>query len=156
MKRILKIICLIVVSIICVGCFFSCDKTGPIPNGYYCSSREGENIYVRTGDDIRETFGWEIKGDTAQRWTSGSVDYKAKIVERDGKIYFEGYKWKDLFFDKCKLKGTEFVKSKLKDLDLSTCNISDMALDINYIKGLIVSYDQAATISTILGIKIKN
>lgn len=98
MKRILKIICLIVVSIICVGCFFSCDKTGPIPNGYYCWSREGENIYVRTGDDIRETFGWEIKGDTAQRWTSGSVDYKAKIVERDGKIYFEGYKWKDLFF----------------------------------------------------------
>ena len=45
---------------------------------------------------------------------------------------------------------------KYKDLDLSTCNISDMALDINHIKGLIVSYDQAATISTILGIKIKN
>lgn len=98
MKKMIKVISLILLSIVCCVSFFGCAKTGPIPNGYYCSSHEGENIYVRTGDDIRETFGWEIKGDTAQRWTSGSVNYKAKIVERDGKIYFEGYKWKDLFF----------------------------------------------------------
>lgn len=97
-RKITIVITLFLVLIMCFCGFFGCSKTGPIPNGYYCSSREGENIYVRTGDDIRETFGWEIKGDTAQRWTSGSVDYKAKIVERDGKIYFEGYKWKDLFF----------------------------------------------------------
>ena len=96
MKRILKAIILIVLSTVCFVCFFSCAKTGPIPNGYYCWSREGENIYVRTGDDIRDSFGWEIKGDTAQRWTSGSVDYKAKIVEKDGEIYFEGYKWRNI------------------------------------------------------------
>ena len=69
---------------------------------------------------------------------------------------FNEIKWKELLFDKCKLKGTEFVKTKLKDLDLSSCDITDMALDINHIKGLIVNYNQAATISTILGITIKN
>lgn len=95
-KRILKAIILFVLSTICFVCFFGCEKTGPIPKGYYCWSADGENIYELTEADIRETFGWEIKGDTAQRWTSGSVNYKAKIVERGGKIYFEGYKWKDL------------------------------------------------------------
>jgi len=97
MKKRLKIIYLIIVGIICFVGLVCCKKTGPIPNGYYCWSNEGENIYKFTDSDIRTTFGWEIKGNTAQRWTSGSVDYKAKIKERDNKIYFEGYKWKDLF-----------------------------------------------------------
>lgn len=29
-------------------------------------------------------------------WVSGSCDYKAKIVEKDGVIYFEGYKYRTL------------------------------------------------------------
>lgn len=46
--------------------------------------------------DAKDSFCWEIKGDTAQQWTSGLVNYKARIVEKDGKIYFEGYKWRTL------------------------------------------------------------
>ena len=92
-----KLIILLLVSILCVCFFFGCTHLGPIPNGYYCWSSAGENIYEFTESDIRQTHGWEIKGDIAQRWTSSSIDYKAKIVEKDGKIYFEGYKWKRPF-----------------------------------------------------------
>ena len=96
MRKITIAVTLFLALIMCFCGLFGCAKTGPIPNGYYCWSSAGENIYEFTESDIREFFGWEIKGDLAQRWTSGSVDYKAKIVERDGKIYFEGYKWKYL------------------------------------------------------------
>ena len=98
MKRSLRIITLFFATILCFCCFSGCNKMGAIPNGYYCWSSAGENIYEFTESNIRDFFGWEIKGDTAKRWTSSSVDYKAKIVERDGKIYFEGYKWKDSLY----------------------------------------------------------
>ncbi len=97
MRKITIAVTLFLALITCFCGLFGCAKTGPIPNGYYCWSSAGEYIYEFTESDIRESFGWEIKGDLAQRWTSSSVDYKAKIVEKDGKIYFEGYKWKKLF-----------------------------------------------------------
>ena len=90
-----KILCLLLCFIACFCCFCGCAKKGPLPNGYYVWSSQGENIFVFTKSDIRDSFGWEIDGTTVQRWTSGSVDYKAKIVERDGKIFFEGYKWEE-------------------------------------------------------------
>jgi hypothetical protein len=37
----------------------------------------------------------EIEGDNVERYTSNALDYKAKIVEKDGKMYFVGYKWVD-------------------------------------------------------------
>ena len=49
----------------------------------------------------------------------------------------------------------EIQKTPVKDLDLSNCEISNIKIDKNNLKGLIVNYNQAATISTILGIKIK-
>lgn len=72
-------------------------KSGPIPNGDYGLSNQGENVFEYTDNDIRNTYGWEIEGNEAKRWVSSCLDYKAKIVKKEGKIYFEGYKWKDLF-----------------------------------------------------------
>lgn len=73
-----------------------CKKTGPIPNGYYSIKNQNETVYVFTENDIRDSYCWVIDGDIAEEWASGSCCYKAKIVEKDGDIYFEGYKWKDL------------------------------------------------------------
>lgn len=98
MKKIKKIftIGLSLLLMLCMSIsLFGCKKTGLIPNGYYGMS-QNEDVYILTGNDIRDSFGWVIDGDTAERWVSGSCDYKAKIVENDGKIYFKGYKWKDL------------------------------------------------------------
>ncbi|MBQ8196905.1 MAG: hypothetical protein IJZ73_02470 [Clostridia bacterium] len=125
MKRFLKLIAICVVCILCLGCC-GCKKTGPIPNGFYCFSSEGENIFVHTEHNIRDSYGWEIEGDKAQAWVSGTTEYKAKIVERDGKIYLECYKWRDLFdilFRKGKKQGTENVYEVIYDADAKTITL---------------------------------
>ncbi len=101
MKKTMRVFILSLASILCFCSFLGCTKkTSPIPDGLYVWQGDNniyESIYKLTENDIRSSFGWEIKGDTAQRWTSGSVDYKAKIVEKDGEIYFEGYMFRDIF-----------------------------------------------------------
>ena len=99
MKKIktLLTISLSVLFMLCMGVsLVGCGKTGPIPNGYYTMKNQNEDVYVFTENDIRDSFGWVIDGETAEMWVSGSCDYKAKIVEKDGEIYFEGYKYKTL------------------------------------------------------------
>lgn len=93
MKKFLTIV-LSALCLLCSFCFTACQK-GPIPNGKYADTPSG-NVSYYTEDDGVE-FYWEIKGDTAKHYTSRSLDFKAKIVEKDGYIYFEGYKWKSLF-----------------------------------------------------------
>lgn len=88
----LSVLFMLCMSISLVGC----GKTGPIPNGYYTMKNKNEDVYFLTENDIRDSFGWVIDGETAEMWVSGSCDYKAKIVEKDGEIYFEGYKYKTL------------------------------------------------------------
>ena len=98
-RKITVIITLFLVLIMYFCGFFGCAKTGPIPNGLYgwCGDNNiYESIYKLTENDVRDSHAIEVKGDEIQRWTSGSVDYKAKIVEKDGKIRFDGYKWRDL------------------------------------------------------------
>lgn len=99
MKKIKKILTigLAVLFMLCMSVsLVGCKKTGPIPNGYYSMKNQNETVYVFTENDIRDSYGWVIDGDTAEMWVSGSCEYKAKIVEKDGVIYFEGYKWIDL------------------------------------------------------------
>ena len=101
-KRLLTI-CLAVLLMFCVSIsLVGCKKTGPLPNGHYgmMNSIPEEPLpdlsFGFTQGDIRDSYGWVIDGDTAEMWVSGSCDYKAKIVEKDGKIYFEGYKYRTL------------------------------------------------------------
>ena len=98
MKKIKKLwtIGLAVLLMLCMSIsLVGCKKTGPVPSGHYSMISQNEDVYVFTENDIRDSFGWVIDGDTAEEWCSSYCDYKAKIVERDGKIYFEGYKWRD-------------------------------------------------------------
>ena len=105
MKKIKKllIISLAVLLMLCMSIsLVGCKKTGPLPNGHYAmmNSIPEEPLpdlsFGFTPGDIRRSYGWVIDGDTAEEWVSGSCCYKAKIVEKDGVIYFEGYKWNDL------------------------------------------------------------
>ena len=85
-----------------------CKKTGLIPNGYYSIKNQNETVYVFTENDMRDRYCWVIDGDIAEEWVSGSCCYKAKIVENDGKIYFEGYKYRtllDILFSGGKQQG---------------------------------------------------
>lgn len=68
---------------------------------------------------------------------------------------FNEVKWKNLEFIDSSLIGVEFIHTKLKDLDVSSCVIKDIKVPIEYLKGLVVSYNQALELSLLLGIKIK-
>ena len=105
MKKIKKLLTigLAVLLMLCVSIsLVGCKKTGPLPNGHYgmMNSIPEEPLpdlsFGFTQGDVRDSYGWVIDGDTAERWVSGSCDYKAKIVEKDGEIYFEGYKYRTL------------------------------------------------------------
>ena len=59
------------------------------------STSENEYFYVEP-QNVNEYY-WEIKGNVAQRWVSGYIDYKGKIKSQDDKFIFVGYTWKELF-----------------------------------------------------------
>lgn len=99
MKKIKKLLTigLAVLLMLCVSIsLVGCGKTRLIPNGYYYIKNQNETVYVFTENDMRDRYCWVIDGDIAEEWVSGMCCYKAKIVEKDGAIYFEGYKWKEL------------------------------------------------------------
>lgn len=90
--------------------FAACEKIGPIPNGNYYLKNADSNLFVFTEMDVCDTYGWVINGDTAERWVSGYCEYKAHIVERDGTMYFEGFKFyliTDLLFFNFEKSGNE-------------------------------------------------
>ncbi|MBQ8296000.1 MAG: hypothetical protein IJX87_06170 [Clostridia bacterium] len=102
MKKLVKTMALFFASVVCFCCFCGCEKTGPIPDGKYEyifpveDKTEGYKVvskYIYTEDKIKAESYWEIKGDEAWSYCSNDLTFKGKIVERDGKIYFEGYKW---------------------------------------------------------------
>ena len=100
MKKFLKVLSLMLVSLLCFCCLFGCAKAEPtqsghIPNGRY-HAVASSNTYVYNESENLRTY-WEIKGDRATFYFDNWLDYKAKIVEKDGIIYFECYKWHDLF-----------------------------------------------------------
>ena len=74
--------------------FIGCDKTSVIPEGNYGRTKDN-TVFAYTEGDIRNTYGWIIDGNTAEQWTSSQCLYKAKIIEKDGEIIFDGYRWGD-------------------------------------------------------------
>ena len=103
----IKKLLIIVLSVFLALGGSGCKKAGPIPDGYYFGFDE---VYEFTTTDIRDSYGWEIDGDTAKRWVSGSVDYKAKIVKKGDGLYFDGYRWRtvlDVLFRKGKRQGRD-------------------------------------------------
>ena len=93
MKKLIKLIILTILMLF-LFCSFGCfnqTNTGPIPNGNYGWQSDKNSVFVFTEDNIKKNYGWVIDGDTAEQWVSSQLCYKAKIVEKDGNIYFEGY-----------------------------------------------------------------
>ncbi len=95
LATILSIFLLIIASLSFSGCSIL-ESKGPIKNGYYYDTLNN-GVFIFTESSIRQSSGFEISGNNAEYWISGYIDYKAKIVEKDGKIYFEGYMFKELF-----------------------------------------------------------
>ena len=114
MKKIKKLLTigLAVLLMLCMSIsLVGCKKTGLIPNGYYGIS-QNEDVYIFTENDMRDRYCWVVDGDIAEEWVSGLCCYKAKIVENDGKIYFEGYKYRtllDILFRSGKQQGNTSV-----------------------------------------------
>ena len=90
-KRMKKWLAMLLGGILLLFSFSGCEKTGPIPNGKYIDNLDGKYIYA---ENSHSQFYWEIDGDVAQSWGSGSSWYKGNIVEKEGVIYFECYKWR--------------------------------------------------------------
>ncbi len=85
-----------VLLMFCMGIsLVGCNKTGPIPNGNYAFIG-AVYTFEYTGGEIKDIYGWIIEGDEAEQWVSGVCTYKAKIVEEDGVLRFDGYKWRNL------------------------------------------------------------
>ncbi|MBQ8295998.1 MAG: hypothetical protein IJX87_06160 [Clostridia bacterium] len=122
MRKLAKVLALFFASVVCFCCFCGCEKTGPIPDGKYDyigavidkTDIYGDKIskYIYTEGKLKTDNYWEIKGDEAWGYCSNSLTYKGKIVERDGKIYVEGYKWlsvPDLLLGKWMMIGSTVV-----------------------------------------------
>ena len=102
MKRLKKLltIWLAVMLTFCVSVsFVACGEEepvlGPIPGGAYYWDNRDKETYIYAETEISELY-WEIEGDEARLYSSGWLSERAKIVEKDGKIYFESYKWINL------------------------------------------------------------
>ena len=57
--------------------------------------------------------------------------------------------------EECDFKRAEFYDTKLKNLDFTRCNISNIVVEANDIKGVIVNEEQAIAFAKLLGIVVK-
>ena len=62
---------------------------------------------------------------------------------------------KNLILDRVNFSNSDFMNTKLKDMDLSSCNIEEINIDLNCIKGAIISLEQTMDLIGLLGVKIK-
>ena len=62
---------------------------------------------------------------------------------------------KNVTFNGVNFRGCEFLNTFLKNIDFSSCDISDVRVDANDIKGMIVNESQALILVNLLGIIIK-
>ncbi len=108
----------ILTLLICLCAFGGCtDKSDSlIPNGIYGGTGT-ENYYVLSQGSGGEHY-WKIKGNKAERHTSGYTDFKCNIIKESGDIYFEGYTWKTALSSKeygkvfkCKVDYNEELQS---------------------------------------------
>ena len=127
------------ISLSFVGCKEE-PVIGPIPDGkyVYASSYGAEGyeyristyIYAENSDS---EYYWEIEGDHASQYASNSLVFKAKIVNKNEKIYFEGYQWDDFLHN----LGNFFMGKKAEKLGYTDIypveyNEQEKSITINY------------------------
>lgn len=64
-------------------------------------------------------------------------------------------KFSNVEFDNVDFSGVEFLNTKLAGLDFSNCNIDDMGVNVNDIRGVTVNNEQALMLISLLGIVVK-
>lgn len=137
-SKILAVMLALCMSVSFVGCGQSESvSTGPIPNGRYeLQNSKAPNYYLYVENESYD-FYWVIEGEDAECWTSGSLDVRAKIVEREGKIYFECYKWDDPLFNLGQLlKGEKPKKIGSTNIYLVEYNAEEKSITVElYQKG---------------------
>lgn len=86
-----------VTLIMCLWFFTGCGSSHNIPNGEYVPTDvEMSHFNLRPEGNTIDYF-WRIKGGNADFYVSGAHTYKCKIIVKEGKMYFEGRTWFDIF-----------------------------------------------------------
>lgn len=62
---------------------------------------------------------------------------------------------KNIILDRVNFSNSDFINTKLRDIDLSSCNIEEINIDLNCIKGAIISLEQTMDLIGLLGVKVK-
>lgn len=62
---------------------------------------------------------------------------------------------KNIVIDRVNFSNSDFINTSLKDIDLSNSNIEEINIDLNCIKGTIISFEQTMDLIGLLGVKIK-
>ena len=110
MKKI-KSITLMLIVLLCITLNLGgCANHSAIPNGKYVAvNYQNKNVFVLKNSANEDDFYWEINYGMAQRCTSGIIDYKCKIIEDNGVLYFEGYTWNKIFSTKKMGSTTKYM-----------------------------------------------
>ncbi|MGI6702092.1 MAG: hypothetical protein ACOX3U_06530 [Christensenellales bacterium] len=85
-KKIITGIVVAAVMLLSVFWLSSCSNSHGIPNGSY-DLHEG----VMHTKEYYSDYYWRVKGDTAYYYASGQLTYKGKIINKDGRLYFDVY-----------------------------------------------------------------
>ena len=76
--------------IFCIGAtFVGCKEAEIIPNGKYAEVLSSNGTAFIYSENSNVDFYIEVDGNTAKWVTSNAEWYRAKIVEKDGNIYFK-------------------------------------------------------------------
>lgn len=143
MKKFLKFLALLLVGLLCCCSLFGCAKeepaqSGPIPNGIYAtiSSIDTDTYVYGYVENENGDHYWEILGYEAQSFSSSVFPVqRAKIVEKDGQIYFECYKWDNFFFNFLqKLSGKELKKKGSTDIYIVEYNAEEKSITVELYK----------------------
>ena len=66
-----------------------------------------------------------------------------------------GSELKNILLDRVNFSNSDFINTSLKDVDLSSSNIEEINIDLNCIKGAIISLEQTMDLVGLLGVRIK-
>jgi uncharacterized protein YjbI with pentapeptide repeats len=62
---------------------------------------------------------------------------------------------KDWVLEECNLLDADWYKVSLANVDISTCDLSNIRMDVDSIKGSIISEQQAVSLANLLGVTVK-
>ena len=99
MKKLLIYVLAISLLLCCTLSGCSCkEEEGILPSGDYALRlAEDGSIYYKYCHGKRGTDHFiSIEGNKVYQYVSGLCSYRANVVEENGKIYFYGYKWRDI------------------------------------------------------------